>query len=200
MFLYGALVNTFQCKEYFPDWTMRLYYDDSVPKEFIDKLKTLENVEFVHVEKDGTYGTFWRFLPLFEKDVDMVLVRDVDSRINWRDARCVEEWVDSGKKCLIVRDHDEHYKTKIMAGMFGIKGGLPFVPEFKKYSMIHNYTSDQVFLERHVWDLIKDDMHECGFREKKWMEYSWSDTNFMGLGFDEHGKPRTNHGCTFSYQ
>lgn len=194
MFLYGALVNAFQCKEHFPDWTMRVYYNDSVPKPVIDSLKSL-GVELVRVERDGTYGTFWRFRPLFENH-ERVLVRDVDSRITWRDVKCVDEWVESGKRFLLIRDHPEHYKTSIMAGMFGIAGSLPtsLLSCMNKYAVIHEYTSDQSFLDRHVKDLIKSDVHECGFRETKWMEDSWTPDGHMGLGFDENNKPRTNHG------
>lgn len=196
MFSYGALANALQCKEHFPDWTMRVYHDDSVPLRVLECLKKL-NVDLVHVERDGTYGTFWRFRPLFESGHERVLVRDVDSRITWRDVRCVNEWVESGKKFLVIRDHDEHYKTEIMAGMFGISGGPLPESNMNKYAVVHEYISDQVFLSRELWNIIKQDVHECGFRETQWMNDSWTPVSFMGLGFDENEKPRTNHGCMF---
>ena len=150
----------------------------------------------VRVESDGTYGTFWRFRPLFESQHERVLVRDIDSRITWRDVRCVNEWIDSGKKFLMIRDHDEHYKTPIMAGMFGVQGSLPssLVPIMDHYAKMHHYISDQIFLGHHVWEFMKLDLHECGVRETPWMTESWTSDGHMGLGFDEHEKPRTNHG------
>jgi len=197
MFLYGSLVNAMQCKEHFPDWKMRVYYNDTVPERVIECLQKL-GVDLVRVEPDGTYGTFWRFRPLFESGHERVLVRDVDSRITWRDVRCVNEWVESGKKFLVIRDHDEHYKTEIMAGMFGISGGPLPESNMNKYAVVHEYISDQVFLSRELWNIIKQDVHECGFRETQWMNDSWTPVSFMGLGFDENEKPRTNHGCMFA--
>ena len=198
MFLYGALRNAFQCKEHFPDWTMRVYHDDNVPAEVLKCLRDL-GVELVPVEPDGTsYGTFWRFRPLFESGHERVLIRDVDSRITWRDVRCVNDWIESGKKFMVIRDNDEHYKTEIMAGMFGISGGPLPESNMKKYARVHEYSSDQVFLKRELWDTMKLDLHECGFRETQWMKDSWSKDGFMGLGFDENEKPRTNHGVMFS--
>ena len=195
MFLHGAVVNAKQCRENFPDWTMRVYYNDSVPKHVIDNLCEL-GVDLVRVESDGTYGTFWRFRPLFETGHERVLVRDIDSRITWRDVRCVNEWIVSGKKFLMIRDHDEHYKTPIMAGMFGVQGSLPssLVPIMDHYAKMHHYISDQIFLGHHVWEFMKLNLHECGVRETPWMTDSWTSDGHMGLGFDEHEKPRTNHG------
>jgi hypothetical protein len=197
MFLYGALANAFQCKEHFPDWTMRVYHDDNVPVRVLDCLQEL-NVELIRVEPDGTYGTFWRFRPLFESGHERVLIRDVDSRITWRDVRCVNEWIESGKKFLVIRDHDEHYKTEIMAGMFGVSGGPLPDSNMNEYAKVHEYISDQIFLKRELWDTMKLDLHECGFRETQWMKDSWAEDGFMGLGFDENEKPRTNHGVMFS--
>jgi len=194
MFLHGAIVNAKQCREFFPDWTMRLYYNDSVPSNIIETLKSL-GVELIRVDRDGTYGTFWRFRPLFENH-ERVFVRDIDSRITWRDVRCVNEWIESGKKYIVVRDHDEHYKTSIMAGLFGVRGSVPssVIPIMDHYAHIHHYISDQVFLDRHVWDIMKGDLQEFGFREIPWMTESWTVDNHMGIGFDENDAPRTNHG------
>jgi hypothetical protein len=174
---------------------MRLYYNETVPQQVIECLQKL-GVDLVRVEPDGTYGTFWRFRPLFESH-ERVLIRDVDSRITWRDVRCVNEWIESGKKFLVIRDHDEHYKTEIMAGMFGISGGPLPKSNMMQYAVLHEYTSDQEFLRRELWDTMKLDVHECGFHETQWMKDSWTEHGFMGLGFDEHEKPRTNHGCVF---
>ena len=39
LYLHGALVNAAQTKEFFPDWDVWIYYDDSVPIETIQKLQ-----------------------------------------------------------------------------------------------------------------------------------------------------------------
>jgi hypothetical protein len=195
MFLHGAVMNAKQCREFFPDWKVRIYHNDSVSNELLTELRDL-GVDTIRVESNGTYGTFWRFRPLFEKGVDRVLVRDVDSRITWRDIRCVNEWVDSGKNFLVIRDHPSHYDWPIMAGMFGISGGLPdsINTIMNKYAVIHQYISDQVFLAHHVWDYMKMDVLELGFREHVWMSDTWTVDNHMGIGFDENENPRKEYG------
>jgi hypothetical protein len=196
MFLHGAVMNAKQCREFFPDWKIRIYHNDSVSDELLGTLREL-GVETVRVDPKGTYGTFWRFRPLFEPDLEHVLVRDIDSRITWRDVRCVNEWLESGKKFLNIRDHPSHYDWPIMGGMFGIRTGalpLSLVPIMDQYALIHQYVSDQVFLARHVWDYMKLDVYELGFNEQQWMADSWTADNHIGIGFDEHEQPRKDYG------
>ena len=196
MFLHGAVVNAQQCREFFPDWKVRIYHNSSVPESLLVTLRDL-GVDTIHVESNGTYGTFWRFRPLFEEGIERVLVRDVDSRITWRDVRCVNEWLDSGKKFLNIKDHPSHYDWPIMAGLFGVNGcslPLSLVPIMEQYAVIHQYISDQVFLARHVWDYMKTDVLELGFKENEWMMDSWTTDSHMGLGFDEYEQPRQDHG------
>lgn len=147
MYLHGAVMNAKQCREFFPDWKVRIYHNDSVSDELLGTLREL-GVETVRVDPKGTYGTFWRFRPLFEPGYEHVLVRDIDSRITWRDVRCVNEWLESGKKFLNIRDHPSHYDWPIIAGMFGVRTGalpLTLVPIMEQYALIHQYVSDQVF-------------------------------------------------------
>ena len=196
MFLHGAVVNAKQCREFFPDWKVRIYHNDSIPIELLETLNRL-GAETVRVDPKGTYGTFWRFRPLFETEHSHVLVRDIDSRITWRDVRCVDEWLASGKKFLNIRDHVEHYKFPIIAGMFGvIPGSLPrsLIPIMDQYALMHQYIADQVFLGNHVWEYMKSDMYELGFNEHSWMSDTWTIDGHMNLGFDENEKPRIDHG------
>jgi hypothetical protein len=108
----------------FKDWTIRIYVDDSVPNEILLKLKELgaeiinmENV-FVGETKHKYPGMFWRFFPMIDSEVDVFIVRDIDSRINQRDEKAVNEWLESGKTLHIMRDHPHHH-YKILGGMWG---------------------------------------------------------------------------------
>ena len=195
MFIHGAVMNAKQCREFFPDWKVRIYHNSSVPESLLLTLREL-GVDTIHVDPKGTYGTFWRFRPLFEPEHERVLVRDLDSRITWRDVRCVNEWIESEKKFFVVRDHPSHYEWPIIAGMFGVCGALPLtlVPIMEKYAVIHQYISDQVFLAHHVWDYMKMDVLELGFREHAWMSETWTTDGHMNLGFDEYEQPRKDHG------
>jgi hypothetical protein len=85
-----------------------------------------------------------------------------------------------------------------MGGMFGVRTGalpLSLVPIMDQYALNHQYVADQVFLARHVWDYMKRDVYEVGFKEQRWMYDSWTVDNHIGLGFDEHEQPRKDHGA-----
>ena len=104
LYLHGAIVNARQIQEHFPDWTMWVYHDSTVPWETLNELRKFEHVKLIQVN-DESYGMFWRFRPLFDPDLDAVLVRDTDSRFTWRDVRCVNEWLESPYRLSVIRDH-----------------------------------------------------------------------------------------------
>ena len=193
IYLHGALVNAKQTAEYFPGWSVRIYHDDTVPHATLDALATWKHITLIKVT-DGSYGMFWRFAPLFEEAI--VLVRDLDSRITWRDVKCVNEWLATDKKLHVIRDHAEHYKVPILGGLFGFRGPLP---EYHKtivnlYEGTHQYNMDQIFLARHVWTAYEHDCFQHGYREHAWMAESRTADEHMGRGYTVDETPRTDHG------
>ena len=193
IYLHGALVNAKQTAEYFPGWSVRIYHDDTVPTETLTALSEWPHITLVKVA-DGSYGMFWRFAPLFEEAI--VLVRDLDSRITWRDVKCVNEWLATDKKLHVIRDHAEHYKVPILGGLFGFRGPLP---EYHKtivnlYEGTHQYNMDQIFLARHVWTAYEHDCFQNGYREHAWMAESRTADEHMGRGYTVDETPRTDHG------
>ena len=62
---------------------------------------------------------FWRFYPI-ESDIDIMLSRDVDSRITEREMNLVNQWIESDKTFHIIRDHMGH-KIEILGGTWGCK-------------------------------------------------------------------------------
>lgn len=198
LYLHGAIVNAKQIREHFPDWHVRVYHDNTVPQETLDQLLEFENIKLVEVT-DGTYGMFWRFRALFEPGLDAVLVRDFDSRITWRDVRCVNEWLESPYRLSVIRDHDEHYKVQIIGGLFGLKGGpLPIhlLSSMSEYSKVHRYNMDQIWLGHHVWPLLIHSKFEHGYKELEWMAQSRTDDEHMCRGYTVDEKPRMDHGSS----
>ena len=49
------------------------------------------------MSKSNIPGMYWRFLPIVDPEVDIFIVRDVDSRISKRGENIVNEWVNSDK-------------------------------------------------------------------------------------------------------
>ena len=120
----GAIRNAELAKEIYPDWVCRYYIGRSTPQQTIDTLSSFDNTEVIVMDVDGDWtGMFWRFYPAGEQDVDVVIIRDCDSRLNNREKEAVNEWLNSDKGFHIMRDHPYH-KTEILGGMWGSKKGV----------------------------------------------------------------------------
>lgn len=126
----GALCNIELAKKYYPDYICRFYIDKNSKKELIETIKG-DNVEVILIEpKEYTFnnhnsrfnhsGIFWRFLPLKEEDVNIILFRDCDSRISERETFAVNEWLNTNKDFHIMRDHPYH-TCPILTGMWGCR-------------------------------------------------------------------------------
>ena len=105
----GAIKNAQLAKKLMPDWKCRMFVDDTVPVEYQKQLYDMDNVEVAEIDAQGVFGAFWRFYSMFESDDNITISRDSDSRISEREVRCVNEWIESGKKFSIIRDHERFY-------------------------------------------------------------------------------------------
>ena len=180
VYTYGVVENVLDAKKYYEGWIVRVHYNDTVPSNIIDWLKTQDNVEVVH--HPGTIkkasNTLWRFEDLFIKDATTI-VRDADSRITERELILVDDWLKSDKDFHIVRDH-KHHTCPIGAGAFGMRNncleyvGIPtgttsvneaplqFVPglalmnAFLRDLLEHRneYIVDQIFLAQYIYKYI----------------------------------------------
>ena len=184
----GAIKNSELAKTIYPDWVCRYYVGKSVPTETIKKLENFDNVEIILMDEDGNWtGMFWRFYPAGEEDVDVVIVRDCDSRLNQREKDAVDEWLNSDKGFHIMRDHPYH-TTEILGGMWGSKKGV--VTKIKDY--INDYIKgnfwqvDQHFLRDIIYPLIKDNcvVHDEFFDNKPFPSKR-EHNQFVGQAFNE---------------
>lgn len=75
-----------------PEFCVRIYTDDSAKDTCLKASEKYEKVSVYHfncpefreeVGHVGTFGTFVRFLPLFEKDLEIVWVSDIDIFSSW---------------------------------------------------------------------------------------------------------------------
>jgi len=172
----NALINADLCLKYYLDWTCRMYYDDSVPSYIIDELKKKKNTELIEESNyNGDYRRMWRFFAY--DDCDIFISRDIDSHITERERISVEEWIDSDKNLHIMRDNGGH-KSKIQAGMFGIKKCDKLI-NFKQKCIDYSKTTDSFpqmderFLERiytiFLGDMaVYDDRDYYGDRNRNW--------------------------------
>jgi hypothetical protein len=124
MYNIGAIVNAEMAERLWPDWIARYYIASSVADSVIDELNKRDNTEVILMGDDpGWNGMFWRFLTAGDPEVDVMISRDTDARVNERDKAAVDQWLESGKKFHIVRDMCQH-GWKICGGTWGVRDGF----------------------------------------------------------------------------
>lgn len=189
-YITGTIKNAHLSARYYPDWEFRVYaeaqlheYLKDIPARVLPPIQGWAN------------GRFWRFAPAFESDVDVMISRDCDSRISQREASCVEEWLESDRKFHVIRDHERHYDFPMLAGMWGVRGGLSqdiktSIPEWSKDG--NAYLIDQIWLGNMVWlganAVEKAFVH--GDKEKTLPFCQGFD--FVGQGYDQNDQPIYN--------
>lgn len=191
-YLVGAIKNIELSKIYYPGWICRFYVGKSVPKYYIEEMQKHKNTEIVFMNDEGDLsGMLWRFLPASDEDVEMMISRDCDSRLNKREESAVKEWVNSEKSFHIMRDHPNH-GIKILGGMWGVKN--PTLKGMKKWISIYEkgnyYQVDQNFLLKFVYPIIENDciIHDEFFEKKKFPNPR-EGKQFVGEPFDEFDNP-----------
>jgi hypothetical protein len=183
----GAIKNAHLSAKYYPDWEFRIYAQSHLH----DYLKEIPAKVLPPVE-EWINGRFWRFAPAFEADVDVMISRDCDSRISQREASCVEEWLASNKKFHVIRDHERHYDFPMLAGMWGVRGGLSetIKPSIIEWAKDYNaYLVDQIWLGNKVWleSNAISNVFIHGAKEKTLNTNAGLD--FVGQGYDQNDEP-----------
>jgi tetratricopeptide (TPR) repeat protein len=151
-----AVLNVQDQPSVYPYWVCRFYVDSSVPESVINRLRQ-GGAQIVQVDGSAAQwpGEMWRLLALNDPQAHRILFRDADSLISQREARVVEQWLTSGKRFHMMRDHVSHMEL-IMAGLWGVVvGSLPPLDKlmecFAKPSNEDRHFADQFFLRQCVW-------------------------------------------------
>ncbi len=151
----------------FPDWKIIIYYEEETTD--ISPFLIYSTVILRKGQYKGNQMMLDRFKPMDDPDIEIMLVRDSDSRINERDEWCIQDFIKSPKMFHIIRDHPYH-TSFIMGGLWGVKKGM-FPHFFKISKMIEIYTSekaniqgfDQYFLSNIIYPKIRTSalIHGC---------------------------------------
>lgn len=157
IYIIGAIKNALLAQEFYPDWVCRFYIDNiAIKNNNIKYLKAIKNTEIIDYDIVGDWTfNIKRFLPLYE-NIDYMISRDCDSRLSLREKIAVDQWIKSGKKFHIMRDHPFQFNFPILAGMFG---GTKILEDNLCFSSTTNdgHFSDQIFLQKYIYPLIKND-------------------------------------------
>ena len=166
-FLVGAIKNAELAQRFFPGFTVRYYYGKSVPKWVISTLLVFPHVELIKVDDtENSIARTWRFMACTDKNVDVVLSRDVDARLSLREAEAHQEFMESGFNFHIIRDHPIGHQYLISAGMFAMKTaayGDLMHKELLAHEFNDEYMADQNFLNHKIYPKIA---HDCLFHDE----------------------------------
>lgn len=159
MYWKGALANIELAKTIYPNYICRFYIDKDAQPELKDSIVG-DNVEKVFMKnRGGIDGMFWRFLPATEKEVDIFLCRDTDSRLSLRERSAVDEWLLSDKDFHIMRDHKLH-TTHILGGMWGCRNQIlcdkGIEDKIISWSNFSEKGCDQIFLTKEIYPIVKN--------------------------------------------
>lgn len=156
----GALENSELIRTVFPGWRMWLYYDESVPSNVVHTLCS-RGVKLINATGQIKNERAWRFAVASEP-VQRYLIRDIDSRVSIRESEAVKEWIISGKKFHLMRDHPCHSKFAINPGLWGGTGNaIPNLLQLMESQVMDKYyLQDTDFLNSVVWPIAKQSVYQ----------------------------------------
>lgn len=157
----GLFENITLAETYFPDWKVYVYYAPDIPEEVTDNLRRHANVVLRPTGVHGVINTIHRFYAIDEPEVDVMFVRDADSRIQWRDRWAIRQFLAHPEFVAhSIRDHVQH-TAKMLAGLWGLRksAGLCMRDEYASYASFPNPTHvfghDQNFLGDILYPKLK---------------------------------------------
>ena len=190
----GIQENLDGMNTFYPGWTMRLHVDQrKMEKETQEKLCRLQcqdsRLDLCPVNNLPMFGDIsrvmgmtWRFLPLVDPDVDVMVSRDLDSRVTLREQAAVNQWISSNLPFHTMRDHPDH-QVEIMGGMWGARMDLG---QRKLFSNLTQFLIDdagyigwyrgvdQAVLSRWVWPRVANmTMSHDSYQCKKYVVRNW---------------------------
>jgi GT2 family glycosyltransferase len=153
----GTMANVLLAHEVYPGWVCRVYCGPDVAPEVVRELEGRgAQCPIVRDVRGPWHGLFWRFYAASDPAVSVMLSRDADSRLNWRERAAVDEWLASSEPFHVMRDHPWHAQ-EIPGGMWGVRDGFlhdmaGWVDRWRRYDA---KGIDQRFLRVYVWPKVE---------------------------------------------
>ena len=197
-YLLGAIKNAELAQSIYPGWECRFYVDALVPTSIVSELESLDNTKVISMNEIGDWrSSFWRFEDIDDEDVELMISRDTDSRLNIRERRAVDEWIDSNYGFHIMKDHPWHYTYPILAGMCGMKSGVIYDMRKKidNWEKTNSYHCDQEFLKKIIYPDIADNclLHDSFKDQGRRFPTPRQGLGFVGQVFDESDETVKEH-------
>lgn len=153
------LQNIYLVGTYFPDWKVYLYVAPDVDPGFLSQVAMYSNVVLRPTKNTGSANMFERFFAIDEPDVEVMMVRDADSHVHWKDRWAIKQFLKNNEYVAhIIRDNIEH-TSKMMGGLWGIRKSAGIVVQdlYKLYTenpIDKGYGNDQSFLTEYVYPYL----------------------------------------------
>lgn len=152
----GMVRNLEYITTHFPEFEVWIDIGADVPASYKATYSSFPRVRlFEHAIANGRLMSY-RFFHIDDPDVELMLVRDADSRIGPRDIWCIQQFLASDKKIFTIRDHIYH-GMPIMGGQWGMRK-IPgfnmrtaYVTFYKGSVPSAAYSSDQNFIAQAVY-------------------------------------------------
>ncbi len=189
----GLLENIFLAGKYFPDWKVYVYYGPDVSDSMVAHLRACTSVELRETNVTGPINMIHRFYAIDEPQVDLMMLRDADSRIHWKDRWAIRDFVRQPQFVAhTIRDNIEH-TADMMGGLWGIRksAGLNLHTEYASYKEDaekgHRNGHDQNFLSDVLYPKLVGRMlvHYSNNRRKLGenaveFPFEWSNDTYCG--------------------
>lgn len=209
----GLLENIFLAGKYFPTWKVYVYYAPDVTEGMVNHLSVCTSVI---LRPTGVYGEpnmIHRFYAIDEPDVDLMMVRDADSRIHWKDRWAIREFLSHPEFVAhTIRDNVQH-TADMMGGLWGLRksSGLCLRDEYAAYTgnpvLGHRNGHDQNFLSDMIYPKVLPKLlvHYSNKRAKRGehaveFPFDWSNDVYCGrveLEFLDTPEPPKKQGLPF---
>jgi hypothetical protein len=157
----GMIENIQLIQRHFPEWFVFVYVGSDVPPEMVSMLQSAPRVVLRFTGKTGIENMIERFYAIDEPDVDLMVVRDADSRVHSRDRWAIHDFLASPQFVLhTIRDHKEH-SASIMGGLWAIRksSGIDMHAEYEAYKLNpedRGIALDQNFLSCRIYPKLRD--------------------------------------------
>lgn len=159
----GLLENMTMIRAFYPEWGIYVYLGNDVPTAFVERLGHAGAI-VRHTQEVGPINMIYRFLAIEEPGVELMVVRDADSRIHWKDRWAIDEFVKSPYLAHSIRDCLVHC-IPMLGGTWALKreANVPIGCCFDHYKSAHTTLGgaagiigkDQAFLNFYIWPRVR---------------------------------------------
>lgn len=160
MYYKGLLENIELIKTHYPGWKVFVYHSPDVTNEILKALRNFSNVILKETRLTGPVNMVHRFFAIDEPNVEVMMVRDADSRIHWKDRWAIQDFLQKTEYLAhTIRDNVVH-NAPIMGGLWGLRKSAALnirqmYEQFKDASFLDQPKGhDQYFLMRCIYPAV----------------------------------------------